>query len=270
LGELDAAEVPSLAPAKAWPLVKMFPVLRRVEAIAEVARRPQRPAHALVGVRTRAFEGFRELVKAVAAGRTLVFAVDDEQRIYADSLALLADLLRRPDGPGLLLVWIAQDPVPLLSNDVRRIPVGPLPPEDARTLAAAILERAGITRTDVAERCALAAAGDPLVIDLTALHIEQPTEAETPTLEDVVARVVRRIEEAPRAVLETIVVAGAPLASQAIARATGLAGHKPVDGFQRTLGHRHPVVGGHRPGRVEVHADDAAAAVHDRQQRLGQ
>ena len=226
LSELDAAEAPSLAPAKAWPLVTMFPALRRVEAIAEVARRPQRLAHALVGVRTRAFEGFRELVKAVGAGRTLVFAVDDAQRIDADSLALLADLVRPPDAPGLLLVLIAQDPVPWLSSNVRRIPLGPLPSEDARTLAAAILERAGITRTDVAERCALAAAGNPLAIDLTALHLEQLTEAETPILEDVVARVVRRIEEAPRAVLETLAVAGAPLASQAIARATGLAGHE--------------------------------------------
>ena len=51
---------------------------------------------------------------------------------------------------------------------------------------------------------------------------------------------------------------------------TGLARHETVDGLQCALGHRHPVVGRHSAGRVEVHADDAAAVVHDRQQRLGQ
>ena len=50
----------------------------------------------------------------------------------------------------------------------------------------------------------------------------------------------------------------------------GLARHEPVDRLQRALGDRHPVVGRHRPARVEVHADDGTAGVHDRQQRLGQ
>jgi len=50
----------------------------------------------------------------------------------------------------------------------------------------------------------------------------------------------------------------------------GFARHEPVDRLQRALGHRHPVVRRHRPGRVEVHPNDRTTRVDDRQQRLGQ
>src|SRR5262249_25086098 len=90
-----------------------------------------------------------------------------------------------------------------------------------------------VTDPVAAERCAGHARGDPFAIDVTALHArhaEVNSEGHV-AVDDVIGRVLQELDSAPRALLETMAVAGAPLASDIIARAAGVVGNN----FARAL-----------------------------------
>ncbi|MGH7293482.1 MAG: serine/threonine-protein kinase, partial [Polyangiaceae bacterium] len=87
LGRLGAAEARQLVPTKPMPLVKVFPVLRRVEAIAELSRGEQ-PALDPFELRGRAFSALRDLLTRLGDRRPLVVIIDDVQWADADSRAL--------------------------------------------------------------------------------------------------------------------------------------------------------------------------------------
>ncbi|HTM23524.1 MAG TPA: serine/threonine-protein kinase, partial [Kofleriaceae bacterium] len=103
LRALPAGEVQTLLPPGIAVAAQVFPVLTRVEAVA----RARQTAHGIldpVELRRRLFAAVRGLFGRLAEARTLVVAIDDLQWADADSLALLAELMRPPDAPQLLLV----------------------------------------------------------------------------------------------------------------------------------------------------------------------
>jgi hypothetical protein len=223
LRALDGAEAHGLVPAKPIPLVKMFPALRRVEAIMESSRGSPQPSAALVGYRTRGFEGLRELLTRVAEGRSVVMLLDDAHEIDADSLALLTELARPPGAPKLLVVLATQRPPPALPGVVRRLSLAPLSLREGQALAAALLDRVESDDPEAAERLARCAAGDPLAIGLTALHGPRaPDLTGDAPLRHVIGSLMTGLDEVARVVLETTAVAGAPLRADVLERVAGV------------------------------------------------
>ena len=101
--KLDPDELTLLLPRDIGALARLFPVLRRVPAIAEPALRrfqaidPQE-------ARRRAFAALRYLLGQLAARQPVVVYVDDLQWGDADSAGFLGDLIARSDRPPILVV----------------------------------------------------------------------------------------------------------------------------------------------------------------------
>jgi hypothetical protein len=231
-------EAARMMPTKAGPLVKVFPVLRRVKAIAEGTHGPQPDINGLE-LRTRAFASLRELFTRLADRRPLLVIIDDAHWSDADSLALLADLLRPPEAPAMMILLTIRTGVSpqatteqpthslahILKGDLRRIELGPLPEEDATTLASQLLERSGVVDASRARWTAHQAAGHPLFIDMIMRQSERlPGISEAPLqLEDVLWAVIQGLDAVPRAILEVLAVAAAPIPHEIARQAASVA-----------------------------------------------
>ncbi len=153
LMRLDRDGCPLPLPAEASALVRLFPVLRRVPALRDLAapsiEEPQR-------IRHRAFAALRQLLRSLSRSKPLVLFIDDVQWGDADSATLVVELMRPPEAPSILLVAAYREEEaersPFLVEIAARWPVGaevrsvqvePLDPREARQLA---LGHPGTTR----------------------------------------------------------------------------------------------------------------------------
>jgi serine/threonine protein kinase/tetratricopeptide (TPR) repeat protein len=261
----------ALLPRAAGLLGRVFPVLRRVKALAEsplpgglTGADPQEQ-------RTRLFAAVRELLGRLADRGPLVLIIDDLHWVDADSLALLAELLRPPEAPAMLLVATlrraselpartnAVDVVATLPGDVRRLSLGRLPADDASELVTQLLRRAAGQVTSQASVIAAEARGHPLFIDeLVRYAALRPGPASASlTFEQVVRARVASLPAAARKVLEVVAVAGPPLAQDVVARAAGL---EPAE-FARAVAVLRV---GNLVQTTGVRGLDAVATYHDR------
>ncbi len=239
LAKMPAMDVAETIPRHAALLAQAFPVLRKVRAFADAA-------HVDTSVdpkerRTQLFGAVRELLGNLADRLPLVLVIDDMQWSDADSVALLREVLRAPDAPGLLLLATARavdvvgssGPAPdapapeeLLGalGDVRMIRLGRLELDEGRRLARKLLARVPWGGEDMAERIAREAAGHPLFIDELVRHALQTGEegARTVRLEDALAARVDRLEGPLKQALDVVAVAGGPLRLDVVAQATSL------------------------------------------------
>ena len=227
LAKLPKVDAALMLPARAGLLAEVFPVLRRVEAVASAPRPPADgdPQQ----LRRQLFTALRELLARVAQKRALVVVIDDLQWADPDSLALLEAITRPPEAPAMLLLATARsgEDAPtsrpaLLAAEARQVHLSRLPPDEARLLASQLLSSAVGPSTELsAEAIAEEARGHPLFIDELVRHaLAARADRGAPLhLEDALWDRVRRLEPQAQRVLELVAVAGGPIVQQAVARA---------------------------------------------------
>ncbi len=228
LDHLAAEEVAELLPPRASLLPRLFPVLRRVQAIAAAWGEPGSPdPHEQ---RRRMFTALRELCSRLAQRQRMVWAIDDLQWTDADSLALLQELLAHEDALPVLLVATARPAdTPGCAARFRRIQamaptevlrLEDLPPEDARALAELLLPDRAPGALDA---LAAEAGGHPLFLHELARHLLTAQEDRaTATFDEMLAARVGRLPPEARSLLEIVAVFGGPLTQEVAALAAGM------------------------------------------------
>ncbi|MDG3005014.1 serine/threonine-protein kinase [Paludisphaera mucosa] len=244
LGRMGEVELAAVLPRDVGSLARVFPSLRRVEAVARDPRRA-RETPDLQELRRRAFAALRELLARLGDRGTLIVAVDDLQWGDADSAAMLVEVMRPPDAPVLLFAatYRSEDEAasPLLQAlakagalgvgvdpaaglDARSLRVEPLSHDEARALAATLLhgdEAASVARrATLAETVARESQGNPYFIAELVRHVHAGALELDATggdaegrlvLDDVLWSRIRRLPAEAREVLEVVATSGRPL-----------------------------------------------------------
>lgn len=232
LAAMDADDVRSVLPEDTPQLVRAFPVLTTVPAIADRASGLD-VAHDAREVRHRARAALCELLGAFRRRQPVVLAIDDLQWADADTVSVLEALstgVGGQDPPGLLIVAsyrpVEADTNPRLKRYLDtgiegRVGVGidlavePLRPEESEILARAALEALGVEATDDAvQRLSTEARGQPFFIEELAHHVAEQGAAAIHgevSLEDAIAARLDGLDEDQRALIEILAVAASPL-----------------------------------------------------------
>ena len=281
LQRLPPGEAEEFIPRDIGALARLFPVLRRVEAVAGARRRTVVPADTQE-LRRRAFGALRELLSRLAAVRPVVVFIDDLQWGDSDSIPLIETLLREPDSPAMLFIAayrseetksnsVLQAIAPILAGvrDVRDIELRGLQPPEARQLAVLLFAGA----EEAAEAVAQEAHGHPFFIDALLRYRRQgAVDLRHVTLEQVVRDQVARIPVPARSLLELLAVAGRPfpfrlacealdfaenpawlglLSSERLARSRGSGGREELETYHDRI--RETVVADLPPERLRAH-----------------
>jgi hypothetical protein len=244
LKKLPSERTKDFLPRDVPALARLFPVLRRVEAIARAKRRVLEIPDSQEQ-RRRAFAALRELLTRLAEEHDLVLLLDDLQWGDVDSATLLAELLRPPRPPSLLLIacYRAEEAAtsPFLqrflgtesfeAEDVRDLSVGELTNLEARQLALLLLSE-DETNEDRVEEIARESGGNPFFLSelarfglagVPAAERLSSTAREAPrALERVIRSRIERLPDSARRILEILSVAGRPLRRGLATRAAGL------------------------------------------------
>ncbi len=295
LMRLPKEEARALLPTKPGPLVQVFPVLRRVPAVAALTTTPLPPMDPLE-LRDRAFAGLRDLLIRLATRYTVIISIDDAQWADADSIALLAEVLRPPEAPSLLFLATVRTtiapgagldpPKPpgsteltrelgesAIPGDVRVIRLERLPHAQACELARSVLERSGGEEPVSAAWIAEEADGHPLFIDALARYSLLHSGSETRVairLDDAISAPIQRLDPSERRILELLAISSGPVAQDVLASAAELA----PDPFARGMsvlraGHLVMTSGSRGSDTVELYHDRIRVAVKQRIPREG-
>jgi hypothetical protein len=248
LETLPLSEAQVLLPRDIGALGRVFPVLRRLEAVACAPGRGGAISDPHE-IRRRGLAALRELLGRLADRRPLVLFIDDLQWGDLDSAALLLDLLRPPDPPPLLFLgcYRSEDAAgnPCLhallearesgeTGDRGDLAVEPLTPPERRELALTLLASRGPAAQARADAIARESGGNPFFIYELVHYLEagaaqagEGPEADV-SLHEVLWSRVRRLPEGARRLLEVVAVAGRPLWQEDACRAAGVAAEQSV------------------------------------------
>lgn len=267
---LDEMLLAELLPPNIGALARLFPVLRRVSAVAISADQGQ--THDVLEERRRALSALRELFRRLAVQRPLIVYIDDLQWGDLDSGPLFSELLHAPYPPPLLMVCayrledVEQSPLLKALRKTHLPESGITPVEvrvealsmaESRELALSLLGDAPEPRA-VAERIALEAGGSPFFVRELAhhTHAHGGVVSGDLSLETLIARRLERLPPDSRALFDLIATAGRPERRSLFATASQLG--ENYLGALRVLEAQKLV---HSSGST---ADDPIEVYHDR------
>jgi tRNA A-37 threonylcarbamoyl transferase component Bud32 len=240
LRKLPATEASALMPREAYALARIFPVLGRIDAVAQAPKKdivdPQE-------LRQRAFAAFGELLARMRDRRPLALYIDDAQWLDRDAVTFLGYLLGHYEPAAVLLVLShrsegAADNALLakLYQHVhdnarlqqRQLSLGALAPDAAQALAARLL---GADGADGAARAAVVAAessGSPFFVGELSRQAQGSSSGARVTLHEALVAHIQSLPSAARHLLEMLAIAGRPLAVALALDASG-ASHQHID-----------------------------------------
>ena len=229
LRRLPQLEAAALMPRDVHELTRLFPVLARVQLVADA------PPRVFEGpdqqeARRRAFRGLKELLARIADRRPLVLRMADLQWGDEDSARLLSELVTPPDAPALLVIgsYRSDEGVaspmlrelqrlyerPGMRGDVRNLFVPPLIHKQAEQLALLRMGRNDGPALAEAARIAVESEGNPLFVEELvrhAVHSRRLGDQREISLEQLVLTRLGSLPEHARRLLEVVAVAGRPV-----------------------------------------------------------
>jgi eukaryotic-like serine/threonine-protein kinase len=218
-----------LLPPEPGLLAELFPVLDRVEPIAQAPREARGLPDPRVQ-RARRFAAFRKVLRRLSEIRPLILVVDDLQWMDDDSFALLKALMRPPASPALLFVATirverpGQEPVEVLpaagqlEGAIRHLRVDELPPEQARELIALLAPDFGRDDRARADAIIREAGGHPLFLHELTLYAHRRAERPdaAPLLDEALWARVQELPDQARHLLHVLCLAGAPVSYEVL------------------------------------------------------
>lgn len=238
LYKLRREEASALMPRDVFALARLFPVLERVDAVAQAPKKELPDPQEL---RERAFAALGELLARMRDRRPLVVFVDDLQWTDLDSTVFIDYLLSQPVPTPFMLVAshrsegasvnaLLQQTLRAAQKNpqvnARILTVGKLPAETAQLLAKELL---GQSTAAEAASIAVEGGGSPFFVGELARQARQASAGSIQlTLRQTVLRRVGLLSPQARAVLDVLAVAGRPLAAQSAINAAG-ATYEAVD-----------------------------------------
>jgi serine/threonine protein kinase len=259
LQKLPKAESAAVLPRRSALLAQVFPVLRRIEAVAEAPLLTDEPLDPREQ-RSRMFGALRELFQRLADRRPVVVVIDDLQWADADSIALLSEVLRAPDAPALHLVATVRSSVTLPAlPGLHAIQIERLSPAEGRELAHALLDRTGAPPGIKAHQIAQEAAGHPLFIHELVRHA-CASSAPRPMpvrLEDALWERIRELDATAAHLLGLVCLADGKLLQETAAHAAGM----PFGEFAQQIAHLRLA---HLVRTSGMRATDTVAPYHSR------
>ena len=238
--EMPREELEELLGDDGRAVARLFPVLRRVDAIAESDRAMLEVPDGKL--RQRGFDALRRIFQRLCSVHDVLVFIDDVQWGDEDSALLLEHLLAGPDPPSMLLVltWreadIATSPFlePLLELQEQLSET--IPPEEirlndltgpeARQLAHQIFERiqgaddADEPEIDV-EKIVRESRGNPLFVDELSRRAmaSETIDSDIVELDDLLFERVQDLPDLARRLLEVLAVAGQPVEREILRQA---------------------------------------------------
>ena len=228
LGSLPKDLVQSVMPRDRLALTRVFPVLGSVPEVVG-ATYPSIESADQQEMRHRAMNALRELLQRLAIREPLVLYVDDLQWGDVDSAGLLADLVRPPDAPRMLLLTSYR------SEDVNRssclqalheaftkgqnipsreeLSVDSLSEEESALLASKLLGRDDEPTKLFASKIARESGGWPFFVWELVQHVQEDPEIadQSLDLDEVIWSRVKRLPQETIHLLEVVAVAGRPM-----------------------------------------------------------
>jgi len=230
LRRLNDDDADSLIPHHVVALAQLFPVLRRVDSISS-PRTPVPLAADPNEARRRGVAGLKQLLGSLSKKQPVVISIDDLQWGDRDSADLLAEILRPPDAPRMLLIAAYRSAEaassPFLSAfvethpDAIDLPLAPLNESDTKDLASVLL----VDDSDAETVSAVVreSDGDPFLLSELVRFVNSSADHaaldnQGITLEDVVAGRIAALPQRERAILVAIAIAARPVSHALVTR----------------------------------------------------